>query len=265
MRPGLLLLIVGTTACGRLGFGEAGSSDATSGSGAETTTVAHDEDGDGLDDALDGCPHIADTTQLDTDNDGVGDPCDPNPNTPGDHIVFFDSFTGPRSEWTFRGPQPTFADDSMGLDTTGDAAFVGELPADADQRDVYAYAGRIVATGPGQQMLVLGFGDLLSTSARYYCELCGGGPCGASSFFSFTYTYDNLIYTQNKIAVQTLAAGSFSVMLQQAPPAIECSTTWPANQQTRGGSLPAISPPTVALMTKNLAVSIDYFIQIHTD
>lgn len=41
-----------------------------------------DADGDGIPDATDTCPTVADPTQTDTDHDGVGDACDATPNGP---------------------------------------------------------------------------------------------------------------------------------------------------------------------------------------
>ena len=52
-----------------------------------------DEDGDGAGDKCDVCPTVAEAT-ADGDGDGVGDPCDPNPDTPGDELVLFDGFAG---------------------------------------------------------------------------------------------------------------------------------------------------------------------------
>lgn len=59
--------------------------------------AAHDEDGDGVADALDDCPHVADPDQADRGEravgaaaDGVGDACDPEPAVPGDRIALFD-------------------------------------------------------------------------------------------------------------------------------------------------------------------------------
>ncbi len=40
------------------------------------TAGAADADGDGIVDAADDCPHVADPAQIDTDGDGVGDACD---------------------------------------------------------------------------------------------------------------------------------------------------------------------------------------------
>jgi len=41
-----------------------------------STTVVFDMDGDGIPDAQDNCPMVANTDQSDTDGDGIGDACD---------------------------------------------------------------------------------------------------------------------------------------------------------------------------------------------
>jgi hypothetical protein len=65
--------------CGRIGFDPS--------DGVVTPVcmvpVGHDEDHDGIDDACDVCPHVADGPQLDRDGDRVGDACDPDPDTGG--------------------------------------------------------------------------------------------------------------------------------------------------------------------------------------
>jgi len=42
-------------------------------------TLIADEDGDGIPDASDNCPHVANPDQSDLDGDGIGDVCDPSP------------------------------------------------------------------------------------------------------------------------------------------------------------------------------------------
>lgn len=58
--------------------------------------MCHDEDGDGVVDALDNCPATSNPLtggkQTDTDGDGVGDQCDPHPTVKGDSVASFAPF-----------------------------------------------------------------------------------------------------------------------------------------------------------------------------
>lgn len=82
--------LIALAGCGRFGF-EVATTGSDSGM-TDTTDVVplgHDEDGDGIPDASDVCPHIVTTSQADGDSDGVGDECDPNPTVAGDAIAHF--------------------------------------------------------------------------------------------------------------------------------------------------------------------------------
>ena len=82
-RVALVALVV---ACGRVDF-QARMNDAAP--MMSDALTGHDEDGDGIPDIIDVCPHIPDPDQLDSDGDGIGDACDPEPNDPRQHLVRF--------------------------------------------------------------------------------------------------------------------------------------------------------------------------------
>ena len=65
----------------------------------------YNEDGDRFGDACDPCPPVADDNPADTDGDGVANACDPRPAIGGDTLVLFEGFSGgiPAS-WIKNGP-----------------------------------------------------------------------------------------------------------------------------------------------------------------
>ena len=91
---------------------------------------AHDEDGDGVTDACDRCPGIADD-QHDADDDGVGDACDPSA-TAHNELALFISFAADEpwrsvsGTWTRDGESLVFA--SPALDAYSITLFEGTIP-----------------------------------------------------------------------------------------------------------------------------------------
>ncbi len=60
-----------------------------SGNTHDAAGTTHDEDGDGLADAIDNCPFLANADQADADGDGVGDACDPEPAMARQRLTLF--------------------------------------------------------------------------------------------------------------------------------------------------------------------------------
>jgi len=271
---GVAAMVVCAASCGRIGFGaRTGSDDGTS--SGDGDSASHDEDLDGIPDAVDDCPSVADPGQLDSDGDGVGDACDPHPGVAGDRIVFFDPFTRARPEWTFTGATPTIENDQLVIDTTNDVKFVASLSAVPGSTDVYAYGGHITAVAASGALvhLMLGVGEAPlfpaagNGAGNYYCELCDGGNCGGSPFYAFTFTRDNstFMHVQETSASQ-LAPGPVTLGFAQEASTATCTTTWPTGMATVGGPVPpGITPAAAGFETRNVALALDYFIQIHTD
>jgi hypothetical protein len=99
--PITLLALLAGAGCDRVFGLERPGSDAM-------VPTGFDEDGDGIDNAMDSCPGIPHPDQsLDADLDGIGDPCDPHPDAAGDVLraaFFFDDPVNDPADW-----QPTKA------------------------------------------------------------------------------------------------------------------------------------------------------------
>jgi hypothetical protein len=96
------------------------------GGGADLTCFGSDEDSDGRPNSCDLCPADYDPVPSDGDGDGVPDACDPDPQRPGNRVLYFEPFDVADGHWsgTFQVTNsylamsvPNMAQSMNGLDT----------------------------------------------------------------------------------------------------------------------------------------------------
>ena len=245
-----LVAILAIACCGRVGF----ETESTC-----PNATGHDEDGDGIDDACDGCPHIADPTQPDRDGDGVDDACDPHPDTPGDKIAFFDPFTGPRSSWMFPLTQPTYSGDDLVVDVVTTGYFNGVL-ALSGSNATYSMGFAITATGGSNDQILIGLDQ--DGNHTYYCELLDAP--GSQPAFGYTGNDGGTFNRFATGAMPALAVASDVVItLANAPPNVTCATTWAAQPDLLSGAIPdGITPSYMDVGVDGLALAIHWFVVI---
>jgi hypothetical protein len=136
------------------------------------------EDGDPLGDVCDPCPPYADNT--DTDGDGVGDLCDPNPGAAGDQLVLFEGFSdGIPASWVNMGGWTASNGNAQIVSSDGAIAYLGPpLPAATARGTATAavVADQLFGTA-GKAFGIANPAESATGAAGLVCELLnGGGP-----------------------------------------------------------------------------------------
>lgn len=266
--PGIALAVA-TVGCGRFGFDDvtltgdgAVTSDGTGdGQGFVCIEVGHDEDGDGVDDACDVCPHVADPLQADLDGDRVGDACDLEPEVARQQIVFFDAFTAlDTAAWTyFNGA--TVADDELVLAAIGEGLSIHRPYTLGD--DWFLIGLTTAAAGPGNHLVSL-VTSPNSGNTGFYCEMYNDG----TTYTMFTYTDDGVEYLHDGINTwtQPLAngGGTFEYLLPDDGTA-RCRSVWLGDVRAVQGARPVnIIPERFTLYAENIEVHVQWIIQLRT-
>lgn len=236
-------------ACGRVGFDP---SSGTGNSGDASICIGHDEDGDGIADACDVCPHIADADQTDGDGDAVGDACDPNPAIARDRIVFFDPFVEQLSEWSYE-LTPVFSDDSVWFDVRTDSVMIQR--AEGLLEDTCVIGGRVLRGGSLlRQATLVGRG----ATGYYYCEL--GDE--SEAYLGSTYTTDGSSFVAATTPLDTrLENADISLYFRQMQSSLECRTS----QNVISQELPDIDSSSSGIFLQNIEARLDFYIHITSD
>jgi len=248
----VVALLFALAACGRLDFAER-TFDA-----ASDTVTGHDEDGDGIPDSLDPCPHVAGTT-LDTDSDGVGDDCDPNPTTPSEHWVLFA---------TMQPGDVGFDDSSMflqeadSLRSTNIAAPYVTLPLGKVRIDMGWEVHAVVGTG--QHQVALGVDEDAGVTDYYFAEL--NDNMGFHDAAIVQYDTMTFMYTQ----IDPMDPGPFHAGVGLTR--LDCDTThhlltgWTGQMYTMTAATPSYQGGKgIRFALNGIDVSIDYLAVIATN
>lgn len=243
-----MVVALAVSGCGRLHFGD--TPDAPTG---------HDEDGDGIPDRLDPCPHVAgDLT--DTDGDGVGDACDPEPGVPAEHFLVFATMQP--------GDQPF--DDATGFDqepdalhAAGDAGTTITLPLGTERVDIGFEIRGLV--GSGQHQVGSGI-DRDGALPYYFTELNQNTTLADAAIVSYDSTNGYVLLDSRTTNGMHPGVGFLRYdAIAGNSPAFALLTGWTGELYSAHAAAPAYQGGTkVRLVLNGLDIAIRYVAIIET-
>lgn len=263
MRVLLPLLVVSAAGCDAL-FGldriELDADGGGDGLDAVTcTTIGHDEDGDGLDDACDPCPFDS-RNEGDEDGDGIALACDPDPGTANEVLIFsgFDGAT--RSAFTvFEG---SFVGDSFRGIGQGTAALLW-----GDQVDrVWVTAGLSVDALESTQYREIGviFDAQVTTESQpngTYCVLGRNGDADYLEVFGRLRPAGDVLVNNSQSSLPLLGfRGTMRATTARLEmPATACTFATDTMEATVSGTrTPPPAPGKLALVMYNMDAAFEF-------
>jgi len=224
----LLVVLVGC----RINFDLLGTDDAID------ARPPHDEDGDGVLDSDDVCPHVPDPMQADFDGDRVGDVCDPQPSVPAETLVYFDPLVD-RSGFTLVTGLVTETGESLHVDATID--YLEMKRALPFQFGVIEVAAEITdhPTVAQHQFTVSATDDILGP--HHYVEVYESGTSAGYTAVSLS---DGTTFTPVVQSPMTsgLHTGMFTLRLRAVPQptTLQALARWePTEMYTPGMNIPS--------------------------
>jgi len=254
----LLALVAG---CGRIGFDSIATSDGTPSDG--TPLTGHDEDGDGIPDPGDVCPHVPDPAQADQDGDRVGDACDREPTNPRQSITAFFAMTPEEMGVTIGAGAWTRDADSW--HNAADSYARLEVAVPIDNVDLW-FGADVTAKGvPAYQLAIIT--SYIGNQPYFYGELYErmGGPNVAR-----VIQYDGTTYVPQ--AETPLASGlhlgsaTVHVTIDAATaPVYSLEAGWAGEPYTVSAPAPGHTPqPIFNVTVQHVTVDVRYVIVIAT-
>ena len=219
--------------------------------------IGHDEDSDGVDDACDVCPQLADD-QRDADGDLVGDACDLASTI--EERLLFDPFVAMRSEWTYDG-MGTFNGDSITIPGIGRSGVM--TLAGTPGRTVIELGGRVAAVESGGNLQVaLHIGELVGGD-NYYCELYASTDFNLKLTSVINTTYSNLALTP--IPGLPAPGERFRLVFEHTPPSLRCVGWWDGVRYEVTATDPGeITPERIRVGINDAEIEAEYFSRLAT-